>query len=395
MVHHIVNKGIKFALTLSTALALVACTQDGQGGAKQFFAKQQNDAIAQDFVGLRSTQGIEANLFTIEQTGVSTQPIMAAANNFINSLSAQQKNDVMFGIQADEWRRWSNVDNGIYHREGLSIQAMTANQRAQAFALLNASLSVRGMEQVRNIMKSEHTLKELNDFSPHLDEQLYFITIMGQPSSQQPWGWQFEGHHIAINYFVLGDQVVMTPVFMGAEPVRAESGKYKGNVVLQQEQDLGLALMRQLAATEQSKAMIGDKGKSDMLAAANKDNLVLDYQGICACELNSKQQLMLLTLIDQYIGKMRPGHAEVKMSEIKQHLDSTWFAWKGEVDENSVFYYRIHSPVILIEFDHQRPIAVDGPNRATRNHIHTMVRTPNGNDYGKDLLRQHLEQHHQ
>ena len=59
-----------------------------------------------------------------------------------------------------------------------------------------------------------------------------------------------------------------------------------------------------------------------------------------------------------------------------------------------MFYYRIHSPVILIEFDHQRPIALDRSNIPTRKHIHTVVRTPNGNDYGKDLLRQHLEQHH-
>lgn len=27
-------------------------------------------------------------------------------------------------------------------------------------------------------------------------------------------------------------------------------------------------------------------------------------------------------------------------------------------------------------------------------HIHIMVRTPNDNDYGKDLLRQHLERFH-
>jgi Protein of unknown function (DUF3500) len=42
----------------------------------------------------------------------------------------------------------------------------------------------------------------------------------------------------------------------------------------------------------------------------------------------------------------------------------------------------------LIEFDHQRGVALDrrGPSR---NHIHTVVRTPNGNDYGRDLLRQH------
>jgi hypothetical protein len=58
-----------------------------------------------------------------------------------------------------------------------------------------------------------------------------------------------------------------------------------------------------------------------------------------------------------------------------------------------VFYYRIHSPVILIEFDHQRPIALGRSGTPTRNHIHTVVRTPNGNDYGKDLLRQHHQRH--
>jgi hypothetical protein len=29
----------------------------------------------------------------------------------------------------------------------------------------------------------------------------------------------------------------------------------------------------------------------------------------------------------------------------------------------------------------------------SRDHIHTVVRTPNGNDYGKDLLRQHYAHH--
>jgi hypothetical protein len=53
--------------------------------------------------------------------------------------------------------------------------------------------------------------------------------------------------------------------------------------------------------------------------------------------------------------------------------------------------------VILIEFDHQRPanlrhLARD-PSQPSLDHIHTVVRTPNGNDYGKDLLRQHLAQH--
>jgi hypothetical protein len=92
---------------------------------------------------------------------------------------------------------------------------------------------------------------------------------------------------------------------------------------------------------------------------------------------------------------MRDGHAKVKMDEVRKHLDDTWFAWVGGSDSTSVFYYRIQSPVILIEFDHQLPIALRHLDRRTptREHIHSVVRTPNGNDYGKDLLRQHYQTH--
>ena len=94
---------------------------------------------------------------------------------------------------------------------------------------------------------------------------------------------------------------------------------------------------------------------------------------------------------------MDDGHARVKMEEVRQHLDDTWFAWIGGTEPDSVFYYRIHSPVILIEFDHQRPANLRhlAATRTlpTREHIHAVVRTPNGNDYGKDLLRQHYTQH--
>ncbi len=52
--------------------------------------------------------------------------------------------------------------------------------------------------------------------------------------------------------------------------------------------------------------------------------------------------------------------------------------------------------VVLISFDHQRPVALRhrlNPDLPRAAHIHTVVRTPNGNDYGKDLLRQHYLQH--
>jgi hypothetical protein len=104
---------------------------------------------------------------------------------------------------------------------------------------------------------------------------------------------------------------------------------------------------------------------------------------------------MLLELVGEYVGNMRDGHARVRMDEVRRHLDETRFGWIGGSDPNGVFYYRIQSPVILIEFDHQARVAPASArsNISTRDHIHTVVRTPNGNDYGKDLLRQHHARH--
>jgi hypothetical protein len=93
---------------------------------------------------------------------------------------------------------------------------------------------------------------------------------------------------------------------------------------------------------------------------------------------------------------MDDGHARVKMDEVARHLDRTYFAWIGGTTPGSVFYYRIHSPVVLIEFDHQRPANLrhlNNPDLPNVEHVHAIVRTPNGNDYGKDLLRLHYQQH--
>jgi hypothetical protein len=98
-------------------------------------------------------------------------------------------------------------------------------------------------------------------------------------------------------------------------------------------------------------------------------------------------------LIDDYVGYMRPGHAELRRDEVKRHLEDTHFAWMGGYEGQKPFYYRIHSPVILIEFNHMPGISLIG-DEPSRNHVHTVVRTPNGNDYGKDLLRHHLQQSH-
>ena len=272
------------------------------------------------------------------------------------------------------------------------------NARDAAFGLLHASLSARGVELTRNIMRLNETLAELANDPLFLGEWLYYITILGRPSATEPWGWQFSGHHAIINYFILGDQVVMTPFFFGSEPVRAASGKYKGTVVLQQEQNDGLEMLRALPDAQRQRAILSfSKTGNNNLTEAFKDNVELDYAGLRTNELPDGTRRRLRELINLYVGNMDEGHSRVKMNEVDRHLDDTWLAWIGGTQNDSAFYYRIQSPVILIEFDHQRPANLarfaKDPRQPTQQHIHCVVRTPNGNDYGKDLLRQHYLAH--
>ena len=135
------------------------------------------------------------------------------------------------------------------------------------------------------------------------------------------------------------------------------------------------------------------QAQNNSLAQAFRDNLVLDYAGVRASELTAGQKKQLLGVIEEYVGNMSAGQAKVRMAEVEKHLDATYFAWIGGTGPDDPFYYRIHSPVVLIEFDHQNPVALPGPRVPGKVHVHTVVRTPNGNAYGKDLLRQHYEKH--
>lgn len=375
-----------------------AAEPSGLERVKQEFAARENAAVAEPFVGVTTKAGKEAGLFPLRVAGVSTAPLIAAANAFLASLTPAQRERTQFPVDDVEWRKWCNVDNGIYVRQGTSLKTMDAAQKAAARELMRATLSAKGMALADAIRHTDQTLSELNGNDPIYDEDLYFFTVMGTPSPTEPWGWQLDGHHLVVNTFVLGDQVTMTPAFWGGEPVHTKTGKYSGNVILQEEQNEGLAFVRSLDESQQRSAIIErQKLKNSIRAEAFKDNAVIDYAGIRGGQLTAAQKQGLLHLAALYVNNQSEGHARVRLDEVAAHLDETYFAWIGETSDTAVFYYRIHSPVILIEFDHQRPVGttmINPRDVVTREHIHVVVRTPNGNDYGKDLLRQHLEQHH-
>lgn len=351
-------------------------------------------ALAEPFKGITTDGTLVPGLFPIRSTGVSTHPIREAAQALLAALDPAQRAAIRFPVESDAWRRWSNI-HIFTMRHGVCLEAMDPAQREHALALLQASLSAPGFQTARDIMRLNETIAEITDRWEEYGEWVYWLSLFGTPSADEPWGWQIDGHHLIINCFVLGDQVVMTPTFMGSEPVEADAGRYAGTRVFAAEEAGGLALARSLTAEQRRAAVLSDQLPPEVFTGAFRDNLELRYEGIRFDRLTPSQQNLLLAFIETYVGRMAAGHAAVKLDEVRRHLADTYFAWMGGVEEDSVFYYRVHSPVILIEFDHQRGVALDH-DVPTRTHIHTVMRTPNGNDYGKDLLRQHYERaaHH-
>jgi Protein of unknown function (DUF3500) len=247
-------------------------------------------------------------------------------------------------------------------------------------------------------MHLNETLAELSGDHDFLGEWLYYMQIFGSPSATEPWGWKLEGHHAIINYFVLGDQVVMTPLFIGSEPVRATSGRYKGLEILQREQNDGLEMLSALSEGQRKQTILSfSKTGDNNLTEAFRDNVKIEYAGLRTNDLATPARQRFRDLIELYVSNMDEGHTRVKMDEVDRHLDNTWFTWIGGAQADSTFYYRVQSPVIVIEFDHQLPANLrkfaNDPKKPTQQHIHCVVRTPNGNDYGEDLLRQHYLAH--
>ncbi|MBA3295741.1 MAG: DUF3500 domain-containing protein [Acidobacteria bacterium] len=388
----------RVAVLLAAVLGVSPASQQPPGDAnRQRSIDAETRGLAEPFKGVTADGTVIPSLFSITSTGVSTDAVRKAADSFLASLSTEQRAKTLFGVDDPEWRKWMNQH--FYVRQGVSFKEMSGTQRDTGIALLRASLSAKGLKLTRDIMRLNHTLGELNDNDfEQYGEWLYHLTVMGTPSAKEPWGWQLDGHHAIINYFVLGDQVVMTPFFVGSEPVTAKSGIFKGTSILQDEQQAGLALINALDTAQRQKAILTTaKTGNNNLAEAWKDNVVIGPAGVPASELSPGQRGQLLALIKLFVDNMDDGHARVKMEDVRRHLSATRLAWVGATDPTAVFYYRIHSPVVLIEFDHQRPanlrhLSAD-PSRPTREHIHVVVRTPNGNDYGKDLLRQHYAQH--
>jgi len=357
------------------------------------------------FVGITTDGKPRANLFSHKPNGPPVEAMAAAATNLLAVLSPEQRKAVMFPVNAPDWRRWNNTEIYLY-QYGLRLEELTESVRDGVLAVVRASLSPMGYEKTRDVMRLNLFLGELVGNTKVMGEFSYNFALFGAPSTREPWGWQLMGHHLALNCIVVDGQLVLSPTFMGAEPNFADTGPFAHVHLFQDEENGGLGLIRSLSSQQQQQAIVnhsilgtdqppGRWHPADHLhlGGARRDNSIIPYEGIRAAEFSSDQRRRLLNLIAAFVDPMPPGPLKARMEEVEHHLAETHFCWIGGTGEHNPFYYRIQSPVVMIEFDHHSGVYLTN-ERPEKFHVHTLVRTPNGNDYGVDLLRMHYEHAH-
>lgn len=322
--------------------------------------------------------------------------ITEAALSILAEMDPAQKTKTCLHIESPEWRSWSNPEF-LLSDKGIRLDEITPELRTTVMRLLEVTLSAEGYEKALGAMRINHFLGELVKAPKILNENSYNFVLFGEPTKDQPWGFSFYGHHLCLSIFLYQTQIVISPWFTGAEPNLIDEGSYKGTRILEKEEALGLKLMQSLAQDKQKQAQVyqlmkdpampyGRWNHDDQrhLCGAYRDNRIIPYEGVLVSDMTSGQQELITAIFEEYLLYLPQMARDVRLKQIQAWYHETYWCWIGGLGPEDPFYYRIQSPVIIVEFDHHSGVFLTNGEPA-KFHIHTLLRTPNGGDYGVAL----------
>lgn len=396
----------KYLPDLSTKRFTVMKTQDAHEYTKDFkelhnppwlygLYELWRKLLQEPFRGVTNDGVARYNLYKIQDEGLPIEDIVSATNKTLSLATPDQRTALTYHIDSPEWRSWSNPEF-LLSNKGVRLDEITADLRSSILHILEVTLSPAGFAKATAAMKINHFLGELVQCPRVMNEHSYNFALFGTPSTTQPWGFSFYGHHLVLNIFLVGRQVIMAPCFTGAEPNEIDTEGVHVQI-MNDEEKFGLELMQSLPQELQKRAQIYEQLKDPKmphgrwnhddqrhLCGAYRDNRVVPYEGITVMEMPEPQRDIVLSILKSFLAYLPAKSLEAKIHQIHHHLKETYFCWIGGFGDEDAFYYRIQSPVVLIEFDHHSGVFLTNSEPA-KFHIHTVVRFPNGGDYGHAL----------
>ena len=80
-------------------------------------------SLTEEFRGITADGTVQPGLFPVLRTGVSLEPILRAARDFLATLDAPQRRQLSFDIESNAWRSWSNV-HPFLMRHGVGLHEL-------------------------------------------------------------------------------------------------------------------------------------------------------------------------------------------------------------------------------------------------------------------------------
>ena len=311
----------------------------------------------------------------------------SSALTVVNSLDSTQRAKAVFPFDDMSRYDWNYLPPSLIPRKGVCLKDLDSIQKSNVYALLKGFLSDKGFLRTQEIMNNEYYLKELEPDMIHRIPENHFIAFYGTPAKDSVWGWKFSGHHIALNFTIVNNQLALTPIFFGVYPAEIKEGKNKGRRIIKDEEDIGFELINILTSEQKAKAIFQSKAFNDIVTTTAIQVGPLTPVGIVAKDLTTQQNNIFNKLIVSHLSSMPTKIAEVRMKRIvSEDFNQIRFGWAGSLTKGVPHYYRIQGKTFLIEFDNTLHNA---------NHIHIVWRDFNG-DFGVDLLNEHYKKsnHH-
>ncbi|MBL1422366.1 MAG: DUF3500 domain-containing protein [Alphaproteobacteria bacterium] len=276
----------------------------------------------------------------------ATRAAVAAATNFLDSLSPEQQDRVLYDVLDSAIREW------IYFpqqgdRNGISFGELSDQQLSNAFGVAEAVLSVSGYTQFRGIIAAEDELGVRNNNSA-VNSGRYFIAFFGRPSATSRFTVQITGHHFAINTTYENGQISPTPTFTGADPVEIEMDGRRVRPMLAKTNAYS-GLLNSFNDEELAAGRMGRMG--DVRVGNGDSNRYPEPEGVFVTDLKPEQQERVYTLVRAWVGDADERIVEPLMSQYQADFDRTRVAWSGSTDPDvKGAYLRVDGPRLWIEF---------------------------------------------
>lgn len=309
-----------------------------------------------------------------------------AASSFLATFSADEHAQATWPF---EDRERLDIHYAPVDLDGLRHGGLEDGKYQAGENLLALTLSTRGFAKVRAIRLLERDVRALEAGQPRpdgfRDPGRYLWAFFGTPTTDAPWGYRYEGHHLSLNITAVPDRPAASlPLFLGAQPRKVPAGlPSAGAAALGKEEALARELYASLDDDQRDLATLPFKtGRGHMVGQvptlASPAPVGLPFPRMTAA-----QQAQLIALLREFATFWNEAIATERLAEIDAARDGLHFAFVARDDPPFSFYTRIQGQGLLLEID----------NTAGGDHVHAVWHRP-GDDFGQSLLAAHLRDHH-